>query len=87
MVNVKIASLLFALRPPQREAAGGHHWPEFVFSTQASKESGAYGGRRQSRWRPLRPAALLYAHQHFADEMREAEESSQCGAELRAEAR
>jgi hypothetical protein len=33
--------------------------------TSAAQEGGAYGGRRQSRWRPLRPAALLSALQLF----------------------
>jgi hypothetical protein len=42
-----------------RGEVGGHRVCRFDNPTIAAEESGAYGGRRQSRWRPLRPAALL----------------------------
>jgi hypothetical protein len=43
------------------QGGGGLRACRFDNPTSAAQEGGAYGGRRQSRWRPLRPAALLSA--------------------------
>jgi hypothetical protein len=47
------------------QGGGGLRACRFDNPTSAAQEGGAYGGRRQSRWRPLRPAALLSALQLF----------------------